>query len=413
MFVSQSCQAGLSGRLDTLVTLDNREFEPKGRIEEHLDLNYEQPSSGLRGGLSLGLHQGDDADEAQFYQLYLEKEFNAKGDAFQLGRFENADALGFYTLDGARLRLVGGATSLVLYGGRPRRIEDLQALDGDALRGVDLHIHEQEWRSLVLDGRIGWQALKQDARTADRLNLGLRGKRREALLDDSRDQDGAPSNPFTFSLAGIYLADEKYWESFQINVRADLDKNARVQFDCETYVPGTEAPTFRDRFYSLYGRERQTQLKAGYQFDMRRKHSWSLNGRHVIKEAGDNGYGGAFGWQHHNYRGLRIEAQLDHIALSEDRATSLYVEAKKALTTKMRGMLGTVLQDQQKQLTDDNRAVGFEAQLERVVRTNALPSALLFSTQLSHIWNSHMADEYRISVRLSYSFTDLARDVSQ
>jgi hypothetical protein len=412
MFASQSCQAGLSGRFDTFVTLDNREFKPRSRIEEQLDLNYEHPSSGLRGGLSLGLSQDEDADDAQFYQLYVEKEFNARGDTLQLGRFENADALGFYTLDGARLRLVSDATSLVLYSGTPRRIEDLQALDGDALHGVDLYIYKQEQQGLVLDGRIGWQVLKQDTKTADRLNLGLRGKWRE-VLDDSRNQDGTSLNPFTFSLTGTYLADEKYWESFQVNVQSDLDNNARVRFDCETYEPGTEVLTFRDRFYSLYGRERQTQLKAGYQFIEHHKHSWSLNGRYVIKEAGDNGYGGTFGWQHYNYRGLRIEAQLDHIALSEDRATSLYVETKKALTTKMRGMLGAVLQDQQKQLTDGNRAVGLEAQLERVVRTSTLPSDLLFSTQLSHIWNSHLADEYSISVRLSYSFSGLASGVSQ
>lgn len=408
MFTSQSCQAGLSGRFDTLVTLDNREFQSKARIEEQLDLNYEQPSSGLRSGLSLGLRQHEGGDDAQVYQLYLEKNLNSKSDALQLGRFQNADALGFYTLDGVRLKSNNSVTTLMLYGGVPRRIESLYAIDGDALYGVDLYAHEQEWQDFVLDGRIGWQALKQDTKTADRLNFGLRGKWR-----DSHDQKRAPFDPLTFSLAGTYLANEKHWEAFQVNTQAYLANDAYLRLDYETYEPGVDAPTFRDRFYSLYGRQRQTQLKAGYQFNTRHKHSWTLSWRHIIKEAGDNGYGGAFGWRHHNDRGLHIEAQLDHLAVSEDRATSLYVETRKALAPKMRGVLGTVLQRQQKRLTGENHAVGFEAQLEQLVRIDALPWDLLFSTQLSHIWNSHQENEYRIAVRVSYSFTDLTRSSAQ
>jgi hypothetical protein len=410
MFITQSCQAGLSGRFDTLVTLDNREFQSRARIEEQLDLNYEQPSSGLRSGLSLGLRQHEDGDDAQVYQLYLEKNLNSKGDAVQLGRFQNADALGFYTLDGVRLKSNNSVTTLMLYGGVPRRIESLYAIDGDALLGADLYVHEQKYQDFMLDGRFGWQALKQNTKTADRLNFGLRGKWLDQGLPN---QERAPSAPLTFSLAGTYLANEKHWEAFQVNTQAGLANDAYLRLDYETYEPGVDVPTFRDRFYSLYGRQRQTQLKAGYRFNTRHRHTWSLSGRHIIKEVGDNGYGGALAWRHHNDRGLHIEAQLDHLAISEDSATSLYVETKKALAAKMRGVLGAVLQRQQKRLTGENHAVGFEAQLEQLVRIDALPSDLLFSTQLSHIWNSCQKNEYRIAVRVSYSFTELTRSVAQ
>ena len=265
-------------------------------------------------------------------------------------------------------------------------------------------------QQFVLDGRIGWQVLRQDTKTANRLNFGLRGKRQDQGL---YNQERTPSTPLAFSLAGTYLANEKYWEAFQVNTRAYLSNDSYVRLDYETYSPGTEVLTFRDRFYSLYGRERQTQLKAGYQFNTPHKHIWTLNGRHIIKEVGDNGYGGAFGWRHYNGRGLRIEAQLDHLAVSEDSATSLYVETKKALMPKMRGALGAVLQSQHKQLTGNNNALGFEAQLEQLVHIDALPSDLLFSTQLSHIWNDQQENEYRIAVSLSYSFTDLARSFTQ
>ena len=148
MLPSQFCQAGLSGRFDTLVTLDNREFQSKGRVEEQIDLNYKDPSSSLRSGLSLGLHQHEGGNDAQVYQLFLEKNLNSKGDALQLGRFQNADALGFYTLDGVRYKSNISAATLMLYGGVPRRIEALQVIDGDMLHGVDLYIHEQECNNL-------------------------------------------------------------------------------------------------------------------------------------------------------------------------------------------------------------------------------------------------------------------------
>ncbi len=407
--IAPLCQAGLLGRIDTLVTLDNRQFHPLSSVEEQLDLNYEQPSLGLRSGLSLSMRQREGGYDTQLYQLYLEKRLNSNGDSLQLGRFQNADTLGFYTLDGARYRLNKGETTLLFHAGVPRRIESLYAIEGDALYGVDLYVHDQQSHGFQLDGHVGWQLLKQQAKTSDRLSVGLRGLK---LDPNASNRKNRPAAPFTFSLAGTYLVDENYWQAFQLNTRATIAADRYVRLDYETYEPDEDAPTFRERFYSLYGRERQTQFKGGYQFKTHSIYNWNLSGRHIVKELGDNGYGAALGWSHRSDRGLQIEAQLDHLAISDDSASSFYIETKKALAPKMRGMLGAVLQHQQKRLTGDNQAVGFELQLERLFRISTLPSDLLFTTQLSQIWNSHQQNEYRIAVSLSYRFTDPGRSTA-
>ncbi len=402
MLMTQICHAGLSGRFDLLAGLDNREIRTKAEFEEWLEIIYDQPVSGLRSGLSLALRQKDGVNEAQFYQLYLQKALSDSGDNITLGRFQQADALGFYSLDGVRFKFNGAVTTLMAYSGKPHRIEALRPVDADNLSGFDLYLREQSLGKLALDGRIGWQVFKQGV-SSKRLNLGLRGKW-HGVSGSLPRRKTEPSDPFTFSLAGTYLPDEALWKVFQVNLRGELDSNARLRLDYETFEPGTEMLTFRDRFYSLYGRDRQTQFKAGYQFNTDSKDDWSLSGRHVVREAGDDGYGGAIGWRHHDDRGMHLEAQLDHLSLSRDHTSSFYVEAGKPLTANMRAVLGGVLQYSQKHLMGDNRAVGFEARLQRILRIDALPSGLFFSALLSGIWNSRLENEYRLAMRLSYSF---------
>ena len=403
MLAGDFAQAGLSGRLETHIKRDNRQFQNTGAIEERLDVHYDDPASGLRSGLTLALAQWEGRRDESLYQLYLEKTLNDKGTQLSLGRMQRSDALGFYTLDGVQFSYVTDAATLTLYGGVPGRIEDFRSIDGDALYGFDLQAAFRQLQRYALDGRIGWQRLQQD-RSVDRVNVGWRGV---------HQQQATQLFPSAFSLTGTYLFEDETWETIQLDVYRDFETKVRLRVDYETYEPGTDELTFKDRFYSLYARGRQSQFKVGYQFQQGRRRTWSVSGRRVVREFGGNGYGTVATMDYRSDRGCRWLVQLDRLELAQERANGAYFEIDKPLSSMVRASLGGVFQQQHKWLTGDNRTLGVEAQLERRVKVDMLPAALWFSAEASYIQNSRLTDEYRIAVRMIYSFDDRTREAMQ
>jgi len=392
--------AGISGRFETLIETHNRQFQNQNRIEERLDLVYDDPTSGLRGGLTLALSQWQNGQKkAAFSQLYLEKTLNDKGSWLSLGRFQRSDAFGFYTLDGVLLKHTVNRATLTFYGGVPGRIEEFRTIKGKALYGMDVQIPIPRFVSYTLDSRFGWQRLEQH-RDVDRINIGLRGV---------HQQTPHLFSPSMFSLTGSYLVNRHVWESVQLSAYKDVEHNtqsARLRIDYETYEPDEDVLTFKDRFYRLYARGRQSQLKTGYQFKQGYHYTWSLSGRRIAREFGGHGYGTMVIMDYHSNQGWQLTAQFDRLLLINEQLNSLYFDLRKSLSSKMRGTLSTVLQQQYKQLTGNNRSAGIEMRLERRIKFKILPSALWFSAQASTIHHSQLNNEFRIAVRLSYSFDD-------
>jgi len=405
MLAASSAHAGVSGRFETLIEQDNRQFQNESGIEERLDLVYDDLASGLRSGITLALSQRQGEQRETLGQLYLEKKLNDKGSLLSLGRLQRSDAFGFYTLDGLLFKQVANRTTLTLYGGVPGRIEKFRSIEGEALYGFDVKIFVPRFAQYALDGRFGWQHLKQH-HTVDRLNIGWRGV---------HQQTPTLFSPSMFSLSGSYLINENVWESVQLSAYRDFENvgsiennapPARLRVDYETYEPGKDELTFKDRFYSLYARGRQSQFKTGYQFRQGQQHTWSISGRRITREFGGNGYGAVATMDYHSDRGWQLTTQLDRLVLVDERISRFYFEAQKSLSSRMRGTLSGVLQQQQKRLTDRSHGAGIEVRLERHVKFNILPSPLWLSVQASTIQNSQLANEYRIAVHLSYHFDD-------
>ena len=405
MLAAGTVHAGLSGRLEVLFDADNRPFRSSTGIEEWLDLAYDDPKRSLHGGVSAALSQRE--GEGQLYQLYLEKTLDNRGDEIRLGRFLRADSIGFYSLDGFQLKHSIRWVIFAIYAGVPRRIEAFRSVDADAIYGVDLRSQAREVGRYSVDGWVGWQRFEQDE-YVDRFHLGLRG------AGKSSDKGMYPS---AFSMSGSYVADESWWEAAQVNTRWDLENTAHLRLDYEIYEPATEKLSFRDRFYSLYARGRQSQLKVAYQFRHGQERTWSLIARRVVREFGGAGYSGVVGFSQHNLNrtgnGWLLSAQAERLELVEDRSTSLYFEGEKPLSSTLSAGISGVLQYQEKQLTGDNRAAGIELRLERMVKVESLPSGLYFSGEASHIWNSRLENEYRLGLRVSYHFDDRVREALQ
>ena len=381
------------------VEQDNRHFQKNSRIEERLDLAYDNPTSGLRGGLALALSQHQGKREETLSQFYLEKKLNNKGGLLSLGRLQRSDALGFYTLDGLLFKRVAERTILTFYGGIPNRTDDFYSIEGKALYGFDLKIFIPQFTHYALNGRIGWQRLKQQ-HTSNRLNIGWRGV---------HQQTPTLFFPSSFSLTGHYLVNEKIWENIQLSAYKGFKKSTqseRLRIDYETFEPGKDKLTFKDRFYSLYTRGRQSQFKVGYQFKHGRRNTWALSGRRIAREFGGNGYAAVATMDYHSHRGWLLTTQLDQLALSNEHINRIYTEVKKSLSSRIRGTLSGVLQQQKSRLMGNAHSMGIEVQLESRIKSKILPSPLWLSAQASTIRNSRLANEYRIALRLSYRFDD-------
>ncbi len=384
-----------------LVEQDNQRFQNNSRIEERLDLIYDDPASGLRGGLALALSQRQGKREETLSQFYLEKKLNNKGSLLSLGRLQRSDALGFYILDGALFKKVINKKILTFYGGVPNRIDGFRTVEGKSLYGFDVKISIPRFMHYALNGRFGWQRLKQQ-QTIDRLNIGWQGM---------HQQTPALFSPSSFSLTGSYLVDENVWESIHLNTYKDFKSNtqpARLRIDYETYEPGKKTLTFKDRFYSLYARGRQSQFKTGYQFKQGRQHTWSLSGRRISREFGSNGYAAVVTMDYHSDQGWLLITQLDQLTLADEHIRRFYFEVHQSLSSLMRSTLSGVLQ-QQNRLINNNYSTGIEVRLERRIKSVILPSPLWVSVQASTIQNSRSSNEYRIAIRLSYHFDDRTR----
>ncbi len=403
ILTSADAQAALSGQLETAIETNNSQFHAESSLEERLDLLYNDPDKGLSSGLSLALSQQRNNSEAELYQLYLQQDFNNAIDQISLGRFFRADALGYYSLDGLQYRHKADALILNFYAGVPGRIEAFRSIDGEALYGLDLQTLPHLIHDYDVDARLGWQRLDQDGHE-QRYHFGLRA--------NSESENNKPL-PSALSMSASYVAERSQWESAQLNTRWDLEENSTLRLDYETYEPVSDELSFRDRFYSLYARGRQTQFKAAYQFKYDYQQTWSMAARRVDREFGGSGYAGMFAVEQRSNQGLLLAAKVEQLELQAERVTSLFIDADKTLTPSLRGGVSSVLQQQEKQLVGDNRSLGIELRLEHMVSHKAMPSGLQFDVTASHIWNSRLEDEYRFLLGLSYSFGDAMQGAMQ
>jgi len=397
LFFTDMATAGLSGRIDALMQADNRAFADQGQIEGRGDLLFVDDEQGLRSGLSLTLRHREGANEARLYQLFVEKRFLQTLIPKQqldvsLGRLQRADGLGFYTLDGAQLRMQGQRLTVNAYAGRPRRIEGFRSLSAQALYGADAHYRIPAWASAGQGTlRIGWQRLV-DGRSVDRINAGWQtpaGKASVASL-----------------LQGTYLPAQRRLENVQAYVEGEVSKKSFARMRFKTFTPSNAQLTFRQRFYSHYARNGQMTLAGEWHHRPRYGLSGQLRLRHVWREnsQGDyanNGVGISLDASGRRPRGQTWGAQFDHLRLHDDRNTGLYLQFGTSLSVKRRGVVSGVVQFQDRHLIGRNRVLGLEAQVEQVIRAD-----LYVSCFVSLIHNSNLQNEYRAGLRVSYLFDD-------
>ncbi|MCF6209764.1 MAG: hypothetical protein L3J88_09410 [Gammaproteobacteria bacterium] len=395
VFFTGTATAGLSGRLDTLMQVDNRAFADQGQIEGRGDLLFVDDERGFRSGLSLALRHRDGDNSAHLYQLFVEKrvlksfipeqQFHVRA-----GRLQRADGLGFYTLDGAQLRLQGQRLGVNAYAGRPARIEDFRGLSAQALYGADAHYSIPAQAGMGPGTlRLGWQR-RVDDRAVDRINAGWRTSAGRASVASL--------------LQGTYLPAERRLENVQAYVEGNVSEKSFARMRFETYTPSHARLSFRQRFYAHYALNGQMALSGEWHYRLRHNLGGQLRLRHVWREdsQGDhanNGDGISLDASGRRPRGQTWAVQLDHLRLHDDQNTGLYFQYGASLSAKRRSIVSGVMQFQQRRLIGKNHVLGLEAQAEQAMRADLYASCFV-----SFIYNSNLQNEYRAGVRLSYLF---------
>ncbi len=200
---------------------------------------------------------------------------------------------------------------------------------------------------------------------------------------------------------GSYLVSEESTEQLQLKLYGDLEKKSRLQIDYETFSLEDPKLSFREQFYSVYVRGRQTSLTASYFFSSSSTTNWSAKGRTVLRERGESGYGLTLGLDLNKYSGTEYLAQVDFLQLDEDSALSIYGETNYSFSPLITSRFSAAIQHQQKWLSGNNQAVAIEADFQQM-----LSSDLYFTFIVSRVWNSHVDDEYLFGLKLSYRFDD-------
>jgi len=400
--VVSSAEAGLFGRIDSVGVIANQTTYRRAYLEEQVDVTYVDDEAGLRVGSALSLrldNQNGGSLQGEIYHLYAEQQFSdAQLPSIKLGRMQRSDALGFYTLDGIELQVKYDDKGLKFYAGRAGRIDDFHFVSADMLLGgsvqwdrrpVDYRLDNVEIKSFT--SRLELQHL-QKGESESRLNWSLNG---EGKLHQSHLSD------LKLGFVGSYQFGQQQLDELLLSAELRDGRSEYLKLNYQSYLPATPTLTFREQYYSLYVLGRQSELAASYYSGSRKQLGWGMKGRMVTRENGLSGFGITGSLSRWRYAGADMHSQLDLLKLGDENAATLYLEGARPLTALRRMRLALVAQRQQKHLAGDNRAFGIDGEMEQM-----LSRSLYLSLNLTHIWNSRLADESKLSLRLSYRFDD-------
>ncbi len=375
------CSATVTGRLDSRMQVDNRYFDDELMLEQRGEITLNHRPQRVRMGLAFALRQRNGHGEARLGRLFAERHFPSSATRLTVGRTERSDSLGFYTLDGVMLDWSAAPWGIHLYAGIPRRIDDYRSIEGESLHGVELRFRPAEPDGFLSHARLGWQHFRVET-GSDRLSWGMTGRAR---------------NEVEYRFGGVYVLQEARLEEASGQVRGDAGGKTGWRISGQIYQPRRPWLTFRERFHSLYVHGRQSVVRGAFHHRPHDRVEWSLDGRYVAREGGDDGYGVSGGLERWGRSGWRREARLTLLWLGGETAGGLWFQQRRSLGSRNRITLRAALQYRDKALYGVDRSAGAELDLERMVRAD-----LYLSLFAGYLWNSRLDDEYRAGARLTW-----------
>ncbi len=366
---------GLWGKLETNAQVDNHYGKDDVFMEQFGEFQYKDAK--LDSGLSYALRTGITGIEAQFYQAYTRK----KWESYQLtaGRFEQADLTGFYSLDGVAATYKKSDLDINLYAGQRKRIELFDSISEQKyLIGVDSNF-PLSW----LNKSTAKLGMQHYAGGQQRVNFGLTGFANQdiKLIADAN-----------------YNLENKKLNNFLLNASSKVnwqDRSGLVGITYETYQYLTSQVTFRERFYRLYARGRQSGLKVYAHYEYNPNQQIMLEGRKLWRDFGASGYIASIGLRHKRI----LETRVDVLLLDDEKAVNWFVTTEKPLSSRMLAKLSGVVQWQDTSLLDNNKAIGLASQVDYMLKKDFFVNVFA-----EYIFHTEMNDEYQLGVRFEYAF---------
>ncbi len=391
-----------SGVLKSKMQADNRnpdDSEFFGKVWGSVEV-FDNKS--WHGGLDFvsRLSDGKRDLEADLYQLYVQKEFKEYGSTIKAGRFQRADSLGYYAIDGANYQYDNyddsgkNGFSLQFYGGVPRRLEDVRSVSGDWVYGAEAQWNKSVgWKSkgIIVDDvyfRGGFQQFS-DEYVSTRLSVS------------STVSGSFPVNflhGYELSVMGTYETDTDTFEDFMVSSFLDLSENLRLRTSYELYHPRDPYITFREKFYSEFSFGRQDLLRISVNNQFNDYFEYHFGFKRARRSEGDFiGYGGNIGFTYDQVRDVSLAAEFDYLELGKEQSENLYLSADYTIDSALKTGLNLALASNKKILYGHNESVGVE--LNTQYRIN---NALFLKLSGSHIWYSKIENEYLAALQLTW-----------
>jgi len=399
-----------SGVLKTKTQADNRNPEDSEFFSKVWGSLEVFDNKSWHGGLDFvtRLSDGRRDFEGDIYQLYVQKEFKAFDSTVKAGRFQRADSQGYYAVDGVNYQYHKlydndkSGLSLQVYGGVPRRLEDVRSVSGDWLYGL-----EAQWNKNI--------ALEGDSITLD--DIMFRGGFQQFADDEVSTRLTAAStikghfpvkylHSYELSVMGTYETSTSTFEDFMVNAMLDLTENIRVRTSYELYHPREPYITFREKFYSEYsfgqqGRQDLLRVSVNNQVNDYVEYHFGFK-QATRKKGGAIGYGGNGGFKWDTIRDLSLAAEIDYLEfdyaeIDDERSASLYLSSDYTVNQDVKTGLNIALANNKTTLYGNNDSIGVE--LNTQYRIN---SALFLKLSGSHIWYSEIENEYLGAIQLTW-----------
>ncbi|NOT85019.1 MAG: hypothetical protein HOP02_09665 [Methylococcaceae bacterium] len=420
------------GSITTKLQVDNRLTKDESVFAEAIGrFEYDNKQYDLKGGADVLLRGGnyDFNTRQDFYRLFLQKGFSAINTTVKLGRFEQTDAMGFYTLNGLSAVYQNDKKdlSVEVYAGKPQRFDDLQSAKGNMVAGVKGFWHyEPKWQSEfaklsidALDIRLGYQYFEgQDmsrynpSNPASNQLISTAGGHKLSLgANVSGQLPSAWLKKYESRLIGIYRLDTNTVEDLQVETQVDVNAKTRIRGSYEYYNPNRFAnPTFREQFYSQQGFGKQQLLRVSVHHQWQDYFTAFLGGIHSAQVTGDDGYGFNGGISSRYFRNYNVSFEVDHLHINQDKATAFYLKNEYFVNSRNSVMLSLALRNEEKQLNGENWAKGAEARWNYMLKNN-----IVLGVTAKYISNSRdgLSDEFLAAVQVTYYFDNFKPKIEQ
>ncbi len=401
--------------ISSAIQIDNR-YSPTNQASADILANYayDDDDNDLHSRLNFLAQASEYYFErgTALYELSIEKGWSEYNSRIKAGRFERADNLGFYFLDGFNLSYQNEPQDLgfEVYIGKPGRMDGVRSIEGDYLFGFEFF---NRYKNNVnnkllpqffdsLDMRIGLQKIKNKV-IAHRFNLAFNAQSRTQHSEEQKICQFS-CLPFKTQMLLTYHIEEQNIEDLYIDFRLPINQDLKLRLAYEYYHPEIELnPGFREQFYSYYAFGEQKLSKVNLDYYFNSQISGFIEGIYSNREVGDGGQGYATGITIKNpipnYLDLDLSISLDGVELGENKLASLYMGVEHDINSRFNMQIDTIYRKENKYHMGKNRVLGVNGKLNYMFKNN-----IIFSFEAREINNTKLRNEHLLRLNMTYYF---------